>query len=234
MSGNVVLLPHPPLTPPPQRGHREDFINQKSLYMVLLLTIREHLGLPLVFWWGLCCSFFFKVSCGEGYFYSFFFFFFFAYVLCLVCPVLLVSLDWPLMIAHTVFSNVYLPFHILWFHPQLFWNIAYFSFILLFFSKFELVMILICCIMILITISCNSDISIQYLLAMCKTFVTVGFPIFSTNRTVYSRTNTLLRTGTFLFTFYFGIPVIDINSIYQFNVSCITCFGTEKTTYTDV
>jgi hypothetical protein len=49
MSGNVVLLPHPPLTPPPQRGHREDFINQKSLYMVLLLTIREHLGLPLVF-----------------------------------------------------------------------------------------------------------------------------------------------------------------------------------------
>jgi hypothetical protein len=51
----------------------EDFINPKSLYMVLLLTIREHLGLPLVFWWGLCCSFFFKVSCGEGYSYSFFF-----------------------------------------------------------------------------------------------------------------------------------------------------------------
>ena len=127
----------------------------------------------------------------------------------------------------------YVPFHILWFHPQLFWNIMYFSFILLFFSKFELVMILICCIRILITISCNSDISTQYLLAMCKTFVTVCFPIFSTNRTVYSRTNTRLRTGTFLLAFYFGIPVIDINSIYHFNVSCITCFGTEKTTYTD-
>ena len=198
------------------------------------LLFESTLVYPWYFDEDYAAHFFLKFLVVRVIFIHFFSSFFFAYVLCLVCPVLLVSLDWPLMIAHTVFSNVYLPFHILWFHAQLFWNIAYFSFILLFFSKFELVMILICCIMILITISCNSDISIQYLLAMCKTFVTVGFPIFSTNRTVYSRTNTLLRTGTFLFTFYFGIPVIDINSIYQFNVSCITCFGTEKTTYTDV
>jgi hypothetical protein len=56
-------------------------------------------GFASGFWWGSCCSSF-VVFCVV-------FFVLFVFVLCLVCPMLQVSLDCPFSIAPSLFSNVY-------------------------------------------------------------------------------------------------------------------------------
>ena len=63
-----------------------------------LLTLRQHLMLLPGFWWGPCCSIF-LVFCFCALL---------AFFLCLVCPMLSVSLDCPFLIAPLVFSHVYL------------------------------------------------------------------------------------------------------------------------------
>ena len=55
------------------------------------------MGSPSVFWLGSCCSTF-LVFCVVLY----------VFVLCLVYPMLLVSLDCPFLVAHSVFLNVYI------------------------------------------------------------------------------------------------------------------------------
>ena len=72
----------------------------------LLLTLREHLGSSPVFS-GICVANLFSFLCCV----VFLFFFLcdvFVFVLCLVCPMLPVSLDYPFLVSHLCFSNVYL------------------------------------------------------------------------------------------------------------------------------
>ena len=60
-------------------------------------------GFISCFQWGLCCS----LVQFSGFFWGFFLFWF-VFVLCLVYPMLPVSLDCPFLIAPSIFSNVYL------------------------------------------------------------------------------------------------------------------------------
>ena len=75
-----------------------------------LLTLRDHLGSPPVF---VIFLFYFLLQgpCSSSFKFSVFccdFFILFVIVMCLVCPILLVSLDCPFLIGPSVFSNVYL------------------------------------------------------------------------------------------------------------------------------
>ena len=65
-----------------------------------LLILRVHLGSPMVFGGVSVAHLEFSSVCCV--------FVLFVFVLCLVCPMLPVSVDCPFLIAPSVFSNVYL------------------------------------------------------------------------------------------------------------------------------
>jgi hypothetical protein len=74
----------------------------RLLYISLHITMmidnkyRQHLASPQVF-----------DGIRVANHFSFLWFFLFLFVLCLVCPMLPMSLDYPFLIALSVFSNVY-------------------------------------------------------------------------------------------------------------------------------
>ena len=68
-----------------------------------LFTLREHLASSSMFG-AVCVTHCFSVMCCV----KFCFLYLFAFVLCLVCPILPMSLDCSFLIAPSVFSNVYL------------------------------------------------------------------------------------------------------------------------------